>query len=69
MGVASFWEIENKLQKLKYNLLITQSYAVLFIIPGLGFYNKLLAGNNDHAISHFPITSPLPLQKYKASKV
>ena len=53
-----------------YNLLmITQSYAVLFMILGLGFYNKLLAGNNDNAMRHFPTTSPLRLQKYKASKV
>ena len=50
--------------------MITQSYAVRFIIPGFGFYNKkLLAGNNDNAMGHFPTSSALPLQKYTASKV
>ena len=52
-----------------YDLFTKESYAGLFIIGSLGFYNKLQACimimmvvNNDYALGHSTTTSPLQVQ-------
>ena len=67
-GCRKIWGVEIKLQMID-NLFTKESYAGLFIIGSLGFYNKLQACimimmvvNNDYALGHFTTTSPLQVQ-------
>ena len=69
IGCRKIWAVEIKLQMADYDLFTTDSYAGLFIIGSLGFYNKLQACimimmvvNNDYALGHFTTTSPLQVQ-------
>ena len=68
-GCRNIWGVEIKLQMTDYDLFTKESYAGLFIIGSLGFYNKLQACimimmvvNNDNALGHFTTTSPLQVQ-------
>ena len=48
-GCRKIWGVEIKLQMTDYNLFtMEESYAGLFIIGSLGFYNKLQACNDDN---------------------
>ena len=47
-GCRKIWGVEIKLQMTDYDLFTKESYAGLFIIGSLGFYNKLQACNNDN---------------------
>ena len=70
MGVDSFRDIENKLQKADVQFVDNTELCSSLYNSRPWFLQQITgAGNNDNAMSHFPTSSPLPVQKYKASKV